>query len=136
MTPGNRPRHRHGLNRPPVECPVCAQSLIISRLRCLGCGTELQGNFTACEFCALSEQDLELIKVFLASRGNLREVEKHLGVSYPTARARLTAVLAKMGLAGPDDPGTPTRDEILAEVASGALTPAEAAALLATPPAR
>ena len=34
------------------------------------------------------ETETELLRVFLASRGNLREVEKHLGVSYPTARAR------------------------------------------------
>ena len=71
--------------------------------------------------------------MFLASRGNLREVEKHLGVSYPTARARFASLLRTLGLAEEPEP-TPglTRDQILAEVASGALSPAEATELLRT----
>jgi hypothetical protein len=65
--------------------------LVTSRLGCPGCGTELSGHFARCDFCALDAKELELLRVFLSSRGNLREVEKHLGVSYPTARARFTA---------------------------------------------
>ncbi len=117
--------------RPPAECPVCGGELVTTRLGCHGCGTELAGNFASCEFCALDERETELLKVFLASRGNLREVEKHLGVSYPTARARFTQLLVKLGLAGDaDTPPVLTRDQVLAEVASGALSPTEAAVLL------
>ena len=88
--------------------------------------------FTSCAFCALDASETEMLRVFLASRGNLREVEKHLGVSYPTARLRFTSCWTKLGLAEP--PAAPTaltRDQVLAEVASGALGPEEAAALLA-----
>ena len=68
-----------------------------------------------------------MLRVFLASRGNLREVEKHLGVSYPTARARFADLLRKLGLGDEPEPEPGlTRDQILAEVASGALSPAEA----------
>ena len=42
--------------------------------------------------------ETDLLRVFLASRGNMREVEKHLGVSYPTARQRFADLLAKLGL--------------------------------------
>ena len=77
----------------PAECPVCGDQLITTRKGCRGCGTEIAGEFASCEFCALSRDDLGLLRVFLGSRGNLREVEKHLQVSYPTARARLDAVL-------------------------------------------
>lgn len=87
----------------PADCPVCGDQLITIRKGCLRCGTEIAGEFASCDFCALSDADLVLLKVFLASRGNLREVEKHLQVSYPTARARLDAVLAKLGL-DPADP--------------------------------
>jgi hypothetical protein len=91
----------------------------------------LAGEFAHCDFCALDERDTELLRVFLASRGNLREVEKHLGVSYPTARARFTRLLAKLGLAGADTaPVVMTREQVLSEVASGALAPEEGAALL------
>ena len=120
-------------HRAPSDCPVCAEDLRVIRLGCPSCGTEIAGDFVSCEFCALDEPELDLLKVFLASRGNLREVAKHLGVSYPTARIRLTDVLVKLGLAGDGeaDEGPLTRDQVLSEVASGALTPEKAAGLLA-----
>lgn len=128
----------HG-HRPPVDCPVCGEDLVTSRLGCPGCGTELSGNFARCDFCALDAKELELLNVFLSSRGNLREVEKHLGVSYPTARARFTDLLVKLGLAGDEAPAPESdpavaRAQILAQVSSGALTPDKAAAQLARLP--
>jgi hypothetical protein len=120
------------LYHPPSDCPVCGGELITTRLGCRSCGTELAGDFASCDFCSLDERETELLRVFLASRGNLREVEKHLGVSYPTARSRFTQLLVKLGLAGESEaPPALTRDQVLAEVASGALAPAEAASLLA-----
>lgn len=126
---GDGPDHRA-----PSDCPVCGDHLVVTRLGCESCGTELAGIFAPCEFCALSAAELDMLRVFLSARGNLREVEKHLGVSYPTARARFTDVLQKMGLAEADEPpptAKPTREQILGEVASGALTATEAATLLA-----
>lgn len=119
------------VHRAPADCPVCGGDLITTRVGCRACGTELVGEFAHCDFCGLDERDTQLLRVFLASRGNLREVEKHLGVSYPTARARFTDLLVKLGLGG-DDPTPPamTREQVLSEVASGALAPAEAAELL------
>ncbi|HEY9293671.1 MAG TPA: DUF2089 domain-containing protein [Microlunatus sp.] len=133
--------HQHGSelvpdHRAPSDCPVCGEHLVVTRLGCASCGTELAGIFAPCEFCSLSAAELDMLRVFLAARGNLREVEKHLGVSYPTARLRFTEVLQKMGLAPIDEskvqpePHEPTREEILSEVASGALTPSEAARLI------
>jgi len=117
--------------RAPVDCPVCGDALAITQLTCRACGTELVGEFARCAFCALDEADLALLRVFLASRGNVREVGKYLGVSYPTARARFTGLLVRLGLAPSDqaEEGL-TRAQILAEVQSGALTPQEAADLL------
>ncbi len=122
-------RHQH---RAPSACPVCGDALAVTRLGCGTCGTELAGVFAPCDYCGLDDRESEMLRVFLASRGNLREVEKHLGVSYPTARARFNDLLRKLGLteAG-EPPAAPTRDQILSEVASGALSPAEAQSLLA-----
>ncbi len=125
-----RPAGRHD-HRAPSSCPVCGDQLAVTRLGCASCGSELAGIFGSCEFCALSSGELETLRVFLTSRGNLREVEKHLGVSYPTARARFADLLAKLGLGEEPEPErAPTRDQILSEVASGALSPAEAQDLL------
>jgi hypothetical protein len=87
--------------------------------------------FRPCEFCALNDKETEMLRVFLSSRGNLREVEKHLGVSYPTARLRFAELLEKLGLGGtPESETGLTQDQILSEVASGALSPAEAQDLI------
>ena len=118
--------------RAPFDCPVCGGDLITTRLGCRNCGSELAGEFGHCDFCALGVRDVELLRVFLASRGNLREVEKHLGVSYPTARLRFSQLLTKLGLGDDTEPApTLTREQILSEVASGALSPTEAQSLLA-----
>lgn len=126
--PGSR-AHDH---RAPDACPVCGDQLAVTRLGCGSCGTELAGIFRQCEFCALGDAEIDLLRVFLSSRGNLREVERFLGVSYPTARLRYADLLRKLGLTGEAEPAeTLTREQVLAEVASGALTPDEAARLIA-----
>ncbi len=129
MSPNRAKRHVH---RAPGDCPVCGGELVTTRLGCPSCGSELAGEFGSCPFCSLDEREMDVLKVFLASRGNLREVEKHLGVSYPTARLRLSEVLVKLGLGGEPEHDSPmTRDQILSEVAAGALSPSEAQTLLA-----
>lgn len=125
-----RPGRAHD-HRAPDVCPVCGDHLAVTRLGCGSCGTELAGIFRQCEFCALSDSEIELLRVFLTSRGNLREVERFLGVSYPTARLRYADLLRKLGLSGEPEPEPLTRDQVLAEVATGALTPEEATRLLA-----
>ncbi|HZV49211.1 MAG TPA: DUF2089 domain-containing protein [Candidatus Dormibacteraeota bacterium] len=93
----------------PRDCPVCGDRLALTRLSCRSCGTELSGVFEACEFCSLGPQEREVLRVFLASRGNMKELERHLGVSYPTARARFDQLLARLGL-------TPDRGQARLEV--------------------
>ncbi|MET0694474.1 MAG: DUF2089 domain-containing protein [Propionibacteriaceae bacterium] len=127
--PVDRERHEH---RAPSDCPVCGDQLAVTRLGCASCGTELAGVFASCEFCALNDKETEVLRVFLQSRGNMRELEKHLGVSYPTARLRFSELLDKLGLSGESEPAPLTRDQILSEVATGALTPVEAQRLLET----
>lgn len=111
--------------RPPLNCPVCDQRLTLTRLSCPSCDTELSGGFATCEFCALTNEDREVLRVFLASRGNMKELERHLGVSYPTARARFDALLAKIGIDRAAAPA-PTRVELMEQVARGEIDVDEA----------
>lgn len=115
-------------NRPPRDCPVCGTEMLLTRLGCPSCSTELSGEFEACEFCALSHEDREILRVFLSSRGNMKELERHLGVSYPTARARFEQLLERLGLgkAGAAPPSGGSRIEVLEQLARGELDVDEA----------
>jgi hypothetical protein len=128
------------VHRPPRECPVCGELLSVTRLGCPGCGSELSGLFAACAFCGLSQDERDVLSVFLASRGNMRKVEKHLGVSYPTARQRFAELLAKVGIAEDsadavdeaptEHAGSSGRDQVLGRLAAGQISVDEAEELL------
>jgi hypothetical protein len=91
--------------RPPRDCPVCQHRLHLTQLGCPHCGSGLSGDFEPCQFCGLDDAQLDILRVFLASRGNMKELERHLGVSYPTVRARFDELLGALGLA--DGPAPP-----------------------------
>ncbi len=79
------------------KCPVCGDNLEVTEYRCRTCGTTIRGRFAHCEFCTLNDRELEFLRLFLISRGNLSEVAKRLGVSHPTARQRLRELLLALG---------------------------------------
>jgi hypothetical protein len=125
-TPAGTVSHSH---RTPRDCPVCGERLVIHALGCEHCGTELSGSFQPCAYCGLPADDLETLRVFLVSRGNMRELEKHLGVSYPTARQRFAELLARLGFEGDSRPVDPER--VLTDLAAGRIGVEEAETLLA-----
>ncbi len=50
-----------------------------------------------CKFCNLPTEQREFIEVFIKCRGNIKDVEKELGISYPTVRNRLDSVITALG---------------------------------------
>jgi hypothetical protein len=78
-------------------CPVCSNELSVTRLHCRSCGTTLEGEFSVGRFGRLSREQLALLESFLRSRGNLREMERELGLSYPTVRSRVEALVRALG---------------------------------------
>ena len=123
-------------------CPVCANELAVTRLHCRSCGTTLEGDFSVGRFGRLNRDQLALLESFLRSRGNLREMERELGISYPTVRSRVEALVRALGF-GPradaddvDDPAGEaavpprTREEILQALARHEMTADEAAAAI------
>lgn len=103
-------------HRPPRDCPVCGEHLATTRLGCTSCGTEISGLFSACRYCGLDETDDEMLRAFLVSRGNMRELARHLQVSYPTARQRFTELLERLGI---EDERQRGRDDVLRRLAAG-----------------
>lgn len=112
--------------RPPLNCPVCSSRLALTRLTCPSCDTELSGAFATCEFCSLNDDERQVLRVFLASRGNMKELERHLGVSYPTARARFDGLLNKLGIERAATPPATSRVELMEQVARGEIDVDEA----------
>jgi hypothetical protein len=86
-----------------ATCPICSGELAVTRLRCRSCATTLEGDFNVGRFSRLSREQFALLESFLRSRGNLKEMERELGISYPTVRARVDALLRALGLADTDD---------------------------------
>lgn len=78
------------------SCPSCGGPVEISEVRCTRCETKVQARYRPCDFCALSQEQSTFLHIFLTSRGNLSDVEKRLGVSYPTVRAKLDEVIARL----------------------------------------
>jgi hypothetical protein len=86
-------------------CPVCSSELAVTRLHCRSCGTTLEGDFSVGRFGRLSRDQVTLLESFLRSRGNLRDMERELGISYPTVRSRVEALVRALGFGprGDDD---------------------------------
>jgi hypothetical protein len=81
-----------------ATCPVCSGELTIARLHCRSCGTALEGEFGVGRFGRLDREQMSLLESFLRSRGNLKEMERELGISYPTVRGRVDALIRSLGL--------------------------------------
>jgi hypothetical protein len=92
-------------------CPVCEGELAITRLHCRSCGTALEGEFGVGRFGRLSREQLALLESFLRSRGNLKDLERELGISYPTVRGRVESLLRALGLADGDAAAPTDEDE-------------------------
>ena len=93
-------------------CPVCSGELAVTRLHCRSCGTTLEGEFSVGRFGRLTREQLALLESVLRSRGNLRDMERELSISYPTVRGRVEALVRALGFgpradadeSGADDP--------------------------------
>jgi hypothetical protein len=129
-------------------CPSCCCSLEITRYTCPECAVSIDGHFTGCNFCLLSDDDRLFALIFLQTEGNMKDVERLLGISYPTVKARLSKLNAalsedmenlritvKAPLAPPNQPAPVQKDpdinsRIIDQLQAGEITPQEAAALL------
>lgn len=118
----------------PHRCPVCDHEMKISKLTCTHCPTKIEGEFSSCKFCRLPVEQTIFIEAFIKCRGNIKEVEKELGISYPTVRGRLDSVIEALGYRVEKEKEKPAsqeeslrRQEILESLERGEISPQEAA---------
>ena len=70
-------------------CPICNEKLIVKTLRCNHCDTEITGDFELNPFDYLSKDQLDFALVFIKNQGNIKSIEKDLGISYPTVKKNI-----------------------------------------------
>jgi hypothetical protein len=115
------------------KCPVCGDTLAVTRLHCRNCDSALEGQFGLGRFYQLSPQQLAFVETFIRCEGKLTRLQDELGISYPTARARLTDVIQALGYEvheGPEPVSAEERKTILEQLASGEITSEHAVELL------
>jgi hypothetical protein len=110
------------------SCPICGSVLSIGRLSCQACHSHIETQLDLPAFFRLPADLRDFVMVFLRCRGNIREVEKELGISYPTVCKRLDLVNELLGNRAAT--AGPSRHEILERLERGDITAKEAAQLL------
>ncbi len=118
-------------------CPSCGGTLDVTELTCPSCETVIRSRYAPCPFCRLAPESLRFLETFVQCRGNIKEMERALGISYPTVRGRLDAVIRELGYEVEAEPEIPEeelsarRQEILDQLERGEITASEATKQLA-----
>lgn len=122
----------HGPHPAVTRCPVCADEMRITRLRCDACGSALEGHFTLGRLQRLSREQVQFVETFIKCRGKIKDVEEEMGISYPTVVARLNEVILAMGFEVRQEDATAAtrRQQILDDLAAGTISATDAAARL------
>jgi hypothetical protein len=94
------------------KCPVCAEDLVITRLECRACGTDIGGQFSIGHLARLNSDQVQFVEIFMKNRGNAYKVGEELGLAYSKVRARLTETILAMGY----EPGAEPKEEALASI--------------------
>jgi hypothetical protein len=81
-------------------CPKCENRLKITRYTCENCGIRIEGDFAGCAFCRLSDEDRLFALIFLQTEGNMKDVERVMGISYPTIKSRLAQINRELSGSG------------------------------------
>jgi hypothetical protein len=117
----------------PKKCPSCNTDLLVTRLTCPACGSEVTGSYPLDLFSRLSPNDFDFVVLFVKTKGNIKEMERALGISYWTIRSKLNEIVEQLDSTAVESDSTQPanrRQEILEQLNAGMLTVQEAAALL------
>lgn len=77
-------------------CPCCNGHMQVTEYRCKKCGITISGDFQKSNFWNLDALQLKFAEIFLKNRGNIKDVEKELGVSYPSVKKLLDNLVSSL----------------------------------------
>jgi hypothetical protein len=112
-----------------TNCPVCNKALKITKLQCNHCQTTIENEFEVSRLASLGQEQLHFIEIFLKCRGNIKEVEKELGISYPTVRGKLDEIISTLGYSSQKKPEV-DKKKIVSLLEKGEITAEKAIQLL------
>lgn len=112
------------------KCPVCNSELCVTELSCKRCKTKISGEFYLNNFCKLDKEKLYFAEIFIKNRGNIKEIEKELGISYPTVRKLLDEVINALGYSTKTEINDTEKNDILEKLKKGEINSNEALNLL------
>lgn len=114
------------------KCPVCGETMNVTRLHCRHCDTALEGQFSLGPFYRLSAEQQLFVENFVRCEGKITRMQEEMGLSYPAVRARLTDVIHALGYEVEEEPtvSLAQRQAVLDDLAAGKITPEEALRLL------
>lgn len=116
-------------NQIPGTCPFCGKPTVATRIECKHCHISIEGDFYLTKFNQLSEEQLKMVELFLVSRGSIKEMERMMGISYPTVRNKLEEIVVALGY--PEDKEISlSRSEVLDKLDRSEITSEEAVNLL------
>jgi hypothetical protein len=111
--------------------------LNVTRLHCRSCDTTIEGRFAVSALDRLNPEQIAFAETFIRCEGKLKSMEREMGLSYPTLRARLNELIRAMGFeVGQQEEAAPTgisdeeRRQILDDLSAGRVTSEEAVKLL------
>lgn len=77
--------------------PVTGKPLQVTRLENFESGIVIEGNFNLSKFNYLKEEQRYFIEIFIKNRGNIKQVEKEMNISYPTVKKMLDEAIVGLG---------------------------------------
>ena len=116
------------MRKPISNCPICDGRLEPVKLQCNSCEMAMEGRFPISKLGLLPADQQQFIEAFLVARGNIKEAEKELGISYPTVRKKLDQIIEALGYA----PHAKRQEqlEILEAIEHGEMSPQEGIAAM------
>jgi hypothetical protein len=109
---------------------------MVTELSCPACSTTVRGAFTPEPFADLPRADLDFVLLFLRRKGNLKDMERDLGISYWTIRRRLDQIVERVapGAEAPSEDLAGHQTAILRRLQAGEIDADQAVALLRAGP--